>query len=407
LEALTIIDIAPDGRGIAAWKGRRVLLSNTIPGEVVNAESLGEHDNGIVAQVTEFIETSADRVEPRDAGCAPGYSWQHIDYSAQLALKADIVATALEYDAKIKKPPVELTVPSPQQWHYARRLTLHLNTDGTLGIPEREGVRSIESCATVVDEIMQLVGEVNLALDTVTKIDFHANEDGDRMLVLQTDDDEAPELEVTLPASVNFLLNHFEPYNLIGSTHITHRVLDRTLRMTAGVQTRANIGALEAIVESIVGILQPQPADSVLDVFGGVGTFSVGLADLVSYITYIDSYPPAATDAEFNLAAFDNVDIVEGRAGNILDEIAAEDDRENYAVAILDPPPTGLHRDVLKALKKLSLPRLMYIASDIENMVRDVNFISHQMNYRVRSVQPIDTAPQTPHVESVILLERR
>lgn len=407
MEALTVVDIAPDGRGIAAWKGRRVLLSNTIPGEVVNAKSLGEHDNGIVAEVTEFIETSGDRVTPRDEGCIIGESWQHIDYSAQLALKADIVASALEYNAKIKKAPVQLTLPSPKQWHYAHRLTLHVDADGTLGIPDRDGVRPIESCALVVDGILDLLNEIDLSLETITKMDIHANDNGDRMLVLQTDDEEAPELEVTLPASVNFLLNHFEPYNLIGSTHITHQLLDRTMRMTAGVETRPNIGALETIVENIIGVLQPQPEDSILDIFGGIGTFSVGLSPFVSYITYVESYPPAATDAEFNLAEFDNVDVVEARADVVLSDLAGEEEREDYACALLDPPPNGLHPNILKALKRLNLPKLIYVAANIDNMIRDINFISHQMNYRVLNVQPIDVAPQTPRVESIILLERR
>ena len=244
MEALTISDIAPDGRGIAMWQGRPVLIANTIPGEVVTLENITETDAVVSAEVKAFIEISADRQKPRDVGCFDGYSWQHIGYEAQLALKTDILATLLEEQAKLKDSPVVLTQPSPEQWNYARRLSLYpINKTGTLGVMQRGIAAPITECATVHPAIIELIAELDLGIEHLSRLDIHANDNGERMLVMQTSDEEAPELEITLPASVNFLLNHFEPFNMIGDTHITHEIFGRPMRMTAGVQSRANCSA--------------------------------------------------------------------------------------------------------------------------------------------------------------------
>lgn len=409
MEALTISDIAPDGRGIAIWKKRPVYIADTIPGEVVHVRIMYQNEDYIEAEVESFEEVSTDRVAVQDEGCTEGYSWQHIAYEAQLALKADIITTLLEVDAKIKNPSVAYTLASPEQWGYARRLSLYpMGQNGEqLGILNGDLVRSITSCATLHPAIMDMIEELNLALATISRLDIHTNDAGQRMLVLQTDDEEAPELEISLPASINFLLNHFEPYNLVGDTHITHQIMGRKFRITAGVQSRANIPQMSTLAELVAEMVDAQASDSILDVYGGIGTFSAALAPFASYITYIDSYPPAATDAEFNLADFDNVDIVEGRADVVLSDLADEEDGESYAAAVLDPPHHGLNQNVLKALKKLAIPRLLYVSDNPQLFAKDANTLFYHMNYKLVHVQPIDFAPQTPYFETVALFERR
>lgn len=406
MEALTISDIAPDGRGVAYWGDKPVFIPNTIPGEVVQVTILDETDNSIDAMVEQFVDVSADRVEPKDEGCGAGHSWQHIAYDAQLALKTDIVGTYLELVGKLKDPPLEYTLASPEQWGYARLMTFAPDADGMLGVRWNKTIKPINDCAIAHPLIMDIIQELNLSLDTINRIDVHANDVGDSMLVLQTTDEEPPELEINLPAaSINFLLNDNEPANLVGDTHILQRVGDYTMRITAGVTARPNVPQWDALGKTVLQAANPQETDSILDVFGGTGLFSLYLASHVSYITYIDRYPPAATDAEFNLAEFDHVDIIEGRAEMILEDIAGERDREDYATMILDPTK-GLSDKVLATIRKLKIPRIIYVSSNVEFMARDINILSYQMNYTLTGVQPIDTDPQTPNLTCVCVLER-
>lgn len=407
VEALTISDIAPDGRGIAYVGEKPVFIPNTIPGEVVQVRILTETAEQIEAEVEQFDEVSNDRVMARDSGCQWGTSWQHISYEAQLALKTDIVGTLLEKVSKIPDAPLEMTIPSPEQWEYARRMTFFPAEDGSLGYKHGNFVLPVEGCAVAHPLIMNIIDELNISLDTMTRIDIHANDHGDSMLVLQTTDDEAPELEINVPAaSINFLLNDHEPANLIGDTHILHHVGGHSMRVTAGVTSRPNVPQWDVLGRTVLQAVQPQEDDSILDVYGGTGLFSLYLAPHVNYITYIDRYPPAATDAEFNLSAYDHVDIVEGRAELILADIAAERDREDYATMILDPTK-NIPEKMLATLRKLKVPRIVYVSSNPELLAKDINVLVWQMKYQLIGVQPIDTDPQTPNLTCVCLLERR
>ncbi len=170
--------------------------------------------------------------------------------------------------------------------------------------------------------------------------------------------------------------------------------------------SRPNVPQWEALGKTVLQAAQPQEDDSILDVYGGTGLFSLFLAPHVNYITYIDRYPPAATDAEFNLSAFQHVDIVEGRAELILADIAAERDREDYALMILDPSK-GVPEKMMGTIRKLKIPRLVYVSSNMELLAKDINVLVWQMKYQLMGVQPIDTDPQTPNFTCVCLLERR
>ena len=135
--------------------------------------------------------------------------------------------------------------------------------------------------------------------------------------------------------------------------------------------------------------------------------FSAALAPHASYITYIDSYPPAATDAEFNLDEFDNVDIVEGRCRQCLNRVGRY--QRTRSLCNSDPRSRqkhGLNEKVLTAIHKLKVPRIIYVSSNPQLLAKDANRFVYQYGYDLRHVQPIDFAPQTPSFETVALFER-
>ena len=139
------------------------------------------------------------------------------------------------------------------------------------------------------------------------------------MIVLSLAQDEAPELETDLPASVNVLLPDNEPMNLIGDSHI------------ALYRQRADISASRRGAASAPTCRRSRrwsrrswrcstcrAARRVLDLYAGVGVFSAFAAPKASLVTLVESYPPAVTDADENLADFDNVDVIEGSVEEVL-----------------------------------------------------------------------------------------
>ena len=125
-----------------------------------------------------------------------------------------------------------------------------------------------------------------------------------------------------------------------------------------------------------------------------------GAADLV---TLVESYPPAVTDADDNLADFDNIDVVEGPVETILADMIEE--KARYDVALVDPPSAGLSEAAIKLLSKLTVRRIVYISSDPAGLARDSKRLI-DTGFRLREIQPIDLAPQTYYINAVARFER-
>ena len=107
------------------------------------------------------------------------------------------------------------------------------------------------------------------------------------------------------------------------------------------------------------------------------------------------------TDAESNLAAFDNIDLIEGRVEEVLPEMATPAD-----AAVLDPPREGLSTDAINALVNAGLRRLVYVSGDAATLARDAKRLGAR-GWQLRQVQPLDLEPLTWRINAVALLERR
>jgi 23S rRNA (uracil1939-C5)-methyltransferase len=219
------------------------------------------------------------------------------------------------------------------------------------------------------------------------------------MLILTMADDHAPELHLDVPVSVNMLLSDNEPVSLIGESHSRYIVSGRSFRVTAGSFFRPNVAQIPNLVDVVVSALDLSGSESVLDLYGGAGLFSAFMAPRAGLVTMIESYPPAVTDAESNLDAFEHVDLIEGSVEDVLPGL-----EDTYDAAVLDPPTEGLSVEVIDTLAELQIPRLAYVSSDPATLARDAQRLS-QKGYAMRGVQPIDLAPQTYYIDSVAVFD--
>ncbi|MCS7070428.1 MAG: hypothetical protein NZM00_02910, partial [Anaerolinea sp.] len=386
-------------------RGRQlVFVPFTIPGERVLARPVREEDGYVVAEGVRLLEASADRVHPAcpvfgARGCVR-CAWQHIDERAQRLLKQDIVLGQLERVSGVRSPSVRPVIPAPDSWGYLWSV-LYTAAGGVLALPGREGRGTVvtDSCALIHPEILDLYAALDLDLDDGTRVRLSRGSDGGRMITLYLTTEDVPELETDLPASVNVVLPDNEPMNLIGDSHHRYRIGERDLRATAGCFFRANVPAVAMLAETVTALLDLRLEDKVLDLYAGVGVFAAQAAPLVARVTVIDSYPPAVTDADDNLAAFDHVDIIEGAVEAAL---PALDDR--YTAAIIDPP-AGLSDAVIEGLRALQVERLVYVSGDSARLAKDCKRLA-RAGFQLVSAQPVDSAPHTPYMDVVALFTR-
>jgi len=222
----------------------------------------------------------------------------------------------------------------------------------------------------------------------------------ERMMVFETEDDLAPEIEVDVPLSCVLLMEDGTPVNLIGRNWLTEELDGRRFRISAGSFFQVNTPQTERLLEAVRQFLDPQGDETLLDLYCGVGTLALSVADRVSRVIGIESYGQAVADARANVHEGESVEFIEGRAKEVLAELDLP-----VEAAIVDPPRAGCADEVLRELMRLSPPRLIYVSCDPATLSRDARRLA-EAGYRLEAVQPIDMFPQTYHIESVSLFLR-
>ena len=401
---IEIETMAYGGSGLGKHDKQVVFVPYTIPGEVLKAAIIDSRGRIAFGKGVRLLDASADRVLPQCQHFGPGRCggchWQHMAYDAQILIKQDVLADQLERVGGLSDVDVRPVIPSPQVWGYNHRMTFQLTDDGKLGLPGTDGgVHPVEVCEVLHPDLLDLYNQLDLDTDKLQTVQLIRSGDGSRMVVLGAAADEAPELELDLPASINLLLPDNEPLNLAGNTHVIYTIAGRTFRVTAGSAFRANVAQVDALVAEVMAALGK--ADSVLDLYAGVGLFGAFIAEQANYVTVVESYPPAATDADENTAEFDHVDVIEGTVEEILE--AAED---SYDAAVVNPPGSGLTTEAMDGLAALRLGTLVYVSSDAATFSRDAKRLRGH-GFALEYVQPLDFAPQTYYTEIVGRFRRR
>jgi 23S rRNA (uracil1939-C5)-methyltransferase len=251
--------------------------------------------------------------------------------------------------------------------------------------------------------LLEVFHRLDIDFGEARRLKLQIGTDGAYMVILEMAEDSAPELETDLPTSVNILTPDNEPANLIGESHSRFVVGGHTFRVTAGSSFRANVAQLENLVLAVTDALHLTSGEAVLDLYAGVGLFSAFIAGNAGLVTLVESYPPAVTDADDNLADFENVDVIEGSVEDVLPALS-ESGEESYHAAVIDPPSDGLSLEALDALVEMRVPRLIYVSSDPATLARDGKRLA-QHNYHLTHVQPIDLAPQTYAIDCVAVFD--
>ena len=404
---LELTDMAHGGDALGRHEGRVIFVPYAIPGERVRARITDDRERYAFAEVVEVLSPSPDRREPPcphfGRGKCGGCQWQHIGYKRQLAAKQRVMQDQLQRIGRFDDPPVQPTIPSVAEWGYRSHSSFTVREDGRLGFYSDNGERivPVDECHILQPALMDLYEQLDLKADTLARVKFQAGTNpDDRMLILSTSDDLAPNIEVDFPLSVNLLLSDNEPVNLIGSPQVTYRVFERDFRVTAGGFFQINAPMAEVLVEQVLERLALDGDENVLDLYSGVGLFTAFVAERAGLVISVESYPPAVTDAEVNLAEFQNVDLVEGPVEAVLADLEGPVD-----AVVLDPPRAGLDVAVVDALARLAPQIIVYVSCDPASFARDAKRLTRQ-GFALKDVQPVDLFPQTYHIESVATLTR-
>lgn len=413
--------------------GRVAFVSDACPGDEAIIEITEDHGRWLSARISEIVSPSPERITPPCpyAGECGGCQWQHISYPTQVAAKQAIVADAFERIGRLGDTITAPCIPSPRALGYRNKVELVAGGEGGslhLGFHRRgsEELVPVDRCLLLPPALQNAPKALRGALRFLSgrhgdlgllRVGIRAaSHTKDVEVALWTRPGPFPRSMVARTVAdavratgvVRILTKGAEKERratgvevLSGRGAWRERLNSAPYLISAPSFFQVNSAATENLVRLAIEALGTTLNGRILDLFAGAGTFTVPLSRHAEEVVAVESSRYALADLRRNLEANGTwADVVGGDAAR---EIAGLGEFDGILV---DPPRSGLGGELVSALSAAAPTRIVYVSCDPATLARDAALLTAS-GYNVTSVQPVDLFPQTYHVETVALFERR
>ena len=424
---IQIEKLVQGGYGLARQEGRAIFVRGSIPGEAVEIAIGDTRKQYQEATVTRVIESSTERVEPPCPvyGECGGCQLQHIGYDAQLRLKREMLLETLARVGKVELPDVPPIVPSPHAYgerSVARFSVVRKGSGLALGF-HRAGSDTlvpVTDCLLLAEPMRKMVAELAKRLAAVTKppcrlesIELRSSMTlGHVLLFIRSQARSKRQAEVlfglcgNIPGLVGCVVTGAPEVRgarwVQGQDWIAERVDDMLVRIGERSFLQSNWAVNRILSEMVVQWSAPQAGLRVLELYAGIGTLGLPLAKRGAFVTFVEGNAMALSDAR---RAANGNHIGRCRFRSVpAERFVASLTPGEYDVVLVDPPRTGLSRDLTDGLQALSAPRILYVSCDAATLARDLARLAGH-GYRVTRLQAFDMFPQTAHLETLTELQ--
>jgi len=422
-----VSDLSHDGRGIVHYEEKVVFVDGALPGERIQFQILGKRRKVHQGRLLTVLEKAAERVDPQcsEFGVCGGCALQHLSVSAQQIFKQNLLLQNLSRLGKLTAEEV-LPVLSGQAWNYRRKARL-----GVRWVPKKGGIllgfrergkcyiTNLKTCPVLdvrlsallqpLQKLLEAVSigqsipqiEVAAAADTVALVFRHllpftatdlqllkefAQVEGVQVLLQSGGPDSVQSLWPQSPAALHYRLDDFD--------------LELSFQALDFIQVNAAMN--QQLVQRAMDLLAIEPGQTVLDLFCGLGNFSLAAARQGGQVTGIEGDTQMLGRARENAhcnnlshaATFIQADLF---ASPI--EVASWN-HQTYDRVLLDPPRSGALQ-VVTEMPRWQPAKIVYISCNPATLARDAAILVQQHGYRLRAVGIADLFPHTTHVEAI------
>lgn len=468
MENITITDIAAEGKSLARVNDMVVFVPFTVPGDVVDLQVRKKKHSYCEAEVIRFLEYSKMRTAPACShfGICGGCKWQNLPYEEQLKAKQKQVHDQLCRIGKVELPEFRPILGSVKTFEYRNKLEFGcsnrrwMTKEEIQTMPEKgedganiernaigfhitgafDKILPIERCHLMDDMHNRIRNEIRdyavgtgmtffdlraqkgLLRDIIIRnsntgewmviIQFHYDEEGDderARALLQHVADTFPQITSLMYVDnqkCNDTIGDQEIMTFRGNDYIYETMEDLKFKVGPKSFYQTNTEQayhLYSVAREFAGLTG---SELVYDLYTGTGTIANFVARRARRVIGIEYVPEAIEDAKINseINNIGNTLFYAGDMKDILnDDFIAEHGRPD--VIITDPPRAGMHADVVQTILRAAPRRIVYVSCNPATQARDLADLD--ADYKVAAVQPVDMFPHTPHVENVVLLERR
>ena len=469
LEHITIESVAAEGKCIFHYDDKVVFVPFCVPGDVVDVQITKKKHSFMEGRVERIISYSKVRETPmcEHFGICGGCKWQNLPYEEQLKAKQQQVFDQLTRIGKVELPPFQPILGSVKTKEYRNKLEFgcaykrwYTKEEIAALPPKEEGqegnlsesaigfhitgafdkIYSIKKCWLMDDLHNEIRNEISryakenlisfydiraqhgLLRDLMMRnsntgefmllVQFHYDEEGDEqkaMQLLQHIADTFPQITSLIYVDNqkgNDTFGDLELTTFKGTDFIYETMEDLKFKVGPKSFYQTNTDQAYHLYCVARSFAQLTGGELVYDLYTGTGTIANFVAHQAKQVIGIEYVPEAIEDAKENshVNGINNTLFYAGDMKDILtDDFIQEHGQPD--VIITDPPRAGMHADVVKVILNASPKRIVYVSCNPATQARDLQLMDAE--YKVAAVQPVDMFPHTPHVENVVLLERR
>lgn len=434
----TIESLSHEGRGVTHIEGKTTFISGALPGEKVSfiyTSKRRSHDEGKIEQV---FEASADRVEPKCEHYAicGGCSLQHLSSDAQINYKQQSMLEGLKHIGNVE--PEEIFSPlTGDSWAYRRKARLGVKfvykKDKVLvGFRERHGgfLADIERCVVLHESVGQKLLELQTLIyemasrESTPQIEVAVGDEKTALVVRHLKDLSDKDIELWRGFGQEHSLDIYlqpkgpdtvhqiwpEPSQNVPSTELfyEHKSFDTKVKFGPQDFFQVNSSINVQMVPRAVELLKLTGKERVLDLFCGLGNFTLPIAHNAKHVTGVEGDLVMVKRAR-ETALANGIENTEYYACNLMGtELELKTEpwlKKQYDCILLDPPRSGA-KEIVAHFGKLRATRIVYVSCHPATLARDAGELVHTHGYKLVGAGVMDMFPQTAHVESIAVFEK-
>lgn len=394
--AVTIESIAFGGDGVARHGDYVIFVPDVIPGENVKIRLTAAKRSYGKGVLIDLVEPSAERIAPRCEvyGECGGCQYQHVAYECSLRFKEQQVREVMQRIAGITIDEVcEPIQPASMPWNYRNVVSLKVRSgeggwDAGYIARDNRTLVPVSACPIATGAVNEAMGGIGSSLgefehsDKITEVTIrHAGE----MVLLYP--------------------RYRKPYRFKSDERLVYTYGGLTFGYGLRSFFQVNHSMIPVLLEVVDRALEPEPGGALLDLYAGVGLFSIAQAGKFDRVVGIEVAGEAVRCFRENVRqnGIQNVRIVRGAVEGVLRSAWTRLGKRSVSV-LVDPPREGMHPGVVRFLNSAPIEKMVYVSCDPSTMARDLKMLS--ASYSLVKMVPVDMFPQTAHLETVAVLKR-